>query len=407
MKTAIALVVCFFSAQALRASDWPQFGGPLRDGVSTETGLLKQWPESGPKLIWMSKDVGLGYSGPAIVGGRIYLMGLRGESELLLCLNAADGKELWATPIGSAYTNDYGDGPRGTPTVDGERIYMLGANGDLVCAGTASGTVHWRVKVTDFGGMVPPWGYCESVLVDGDRVVCTPGGEKGAMAAFEKLSGKLVWQSAKFTDPAQYASIAAADIAGTHLYIQVTGEHVTGIAAADGRMLWQQPFKCAYVCASPVVKGDHVFVTSGGGTGCKSFHVLAPDKVELVYKNKVMKNLPGGVVLFGEHLYGYSDGLGWVCQHFATGEQVWASKEFRKGSLTIADGMMICVAEDDGTVVLADASEKGWKERSHFQLDPLFTKRKQGHVWTLPVVVGGRLYLRDQEFLFCFDIAAH
>ena len=390
------------------ADDWPQFRGPLRDGVSQETNLLKSWPEGGPKRLWLSSNLGAGYSGPAIVGEKIYIMGQRADAQWLLCLDAKDGKEFWATRLGDPYVNEFGDGPRGTPTVRDGLVFAIGANGELLCAEAATGKERWRANLTALGGAVPGWGYSESPLVDGARVMSTPGGEKGAVAALDIKTGKLLWQSKDFTDEAQYTSLMLLEKSGVRQYISANREHITGVAANDGRMLWQQKFRSGVVVAqSPIVSGDQIYMVATGGTGCKAIKLTAPDAAEVVYANKVMKNLPGGVVLFDGHVYGYSDSIGWVCQDWLTGDEVWSSKALQKGTVTIAGDKMICVTEDSGTVVLADASPKGWKEICRFTLAPQSERRAlKAKVWTPPVIAHGSFYLRDQENFWCFEIRA-
>ncbi len=394
------------ASAAAQAVDWPQWRGTDRSDRSPETGLLKTWPASGPKQVWLYKDAGIGYSGPAIVKGRLYTMGARGDQERLIALNAADGKELWSTPVGGTYDNNWGNGPRGTPTVDGDRVYALGANGGLVCAQTADGKVLWQVAAKDFGGAVPGWGYCESVVVEGNTVVFTPGGSKGSMVALDKTSGKLVWQSKDFTDAPHYSSIVPANLNGTRQLIQLTPSALVGIEAKDGAVLWKSPWngKVA-VIPTPVYHDNQVYISSGYGVGCKMVKISPSNEATDVYVNKVMKNHHGGVILVGDHLYGYSDGPGWVCQDLKTGSEVWSSKAFGKGAVTYADGMLYCIEEGSGTVCLAEASPKGWQEHGRFKLDPQTTLRKpEGRIWTHPVVSNGRLYLRDQELLFCFDL---
>jgi len=256
-------------------------------------------------------------------------------------------------------------------------------------------------------GKTPDWGYTESVLVDGGQVVCTPGGAKGAMAAFDKKDGKTLWQSKDFTDGAQYASIVKATINGEPQYVQLTQQSVVGISAKDGALLWKQAFpgKVA-VIPTPIVKGNQVYVSAGYGVGCVSLRIEAGNKVSVVYENKVMKNHHGGVILVGDYLYGHSEGPGWVCQKFLTGEQVWAEKnKLGKGAVACADGMLYCIGEDGGDVVLAEASPTGWAEHGRFKLDPQTTIRNpQGRIWTHPVIANGKLYLRDQDLIHCYAV---
>ncbi len=387
--------------------NWPQFRGPDRTDVSQETGLLQSWPEGGPTRLWLFEDAGIGYSGPSIVGNRLFIMGARDDRELLLCLDVEKGAELWSAEIGPIYRNGWGDGPRGTPTVDGQVVYALGAQGNLICAQIADGTIVWRTSMRDFGGRTPRWGYCESVLVDGEKLVCTPGSRDGAILALDKKTGEKIWQSAEFTDGAEYASIIPFDHNGARQYVQLTMQHVAGVSADDGKLLWQSSFPgSTAVVPTPIFHDGHVYVTAGYGAGCKLVKLGDDNRATEVYSSKNMQNHHGGVLLLGEHLYGYSDRAGWICQDFKTGDIVWSERsKLGKGGLTCADGMLYCMSERDGTVVLIDASPEGWQEHGRFKLDPQTDVRSsRGAIWTHPVVVNGRLFLRDQDLLSCYDV---
>jgi outer membrane protein assembly factor BamB len=256
------------------------------------------------------------------------------------------------------------------------------------------------------GGHIPKWGYSESVVVDGPHVLCTPGDAKGTVAALDKLTGKVVWQSKDITEPAHYSSIVPAKINGQPQLVQRNEKSIFGLAPKDGKLLWQTEFSGrTAVIPTPIVRGNEVYVTAGYGSGSKLVRIGTDNQVTVVYENKVMKNHHGGVVLVGDLLYGYSDGPGWIAQNLKTGEEVWASKALGKGAVHYADGMLYCIDEGTGTVVLAEASPKGWTEHGRFKLDPQTKQRKpQGRIWTHPVVVNGKLFLRDQELLFCFDV---
>ncbi len=393
----------------VHAADWPQWRGPDRTDLSRETGLLKTWPEGGPQRVWLFRNAGLGYSGPAIVAGRLYTMGARADQEELIALDAATGKEVWAVKIGELLKNGWGDGPRGTPTVDGDRVYALSGRGDLVCASTADGKVRWTRTMQELGGEVPSWGYAESVLVDGQRVICTPGGSKGAIVALDKETGEPVWRSTEFMDPAHYSSVIAAEHAGVRQYIQLTERHVVGIAAADGKLLWSMDFPGrTAVIPTPIYHDGHVYVTAGYNAGCKLIRLDEANKASVVYENKEMVNHHGGVILLDGKVYGHSERGGWLCQDFKTGDRAWAENAaLGKGAIAYADGMFYCLAEKDGTLALIDASQDGWKERGRFKLDPQTQQRSpRGRVWTHPVIVNGHLYLRDQELVSCYDVRA-
>lgn len=403
--TAVASLLASPSSLAL---DWRQWRGPLRNDVSAEKGLLKAWPASGPRKLWQFENAGLGYAGFSVVSGRLYTCGARDKTERVMAIDIQTGKEVWATPVGERYPNDWGDGPRSTPTVDGDHVFALSAKGTLACFQVADGKQVWQTSMVELGGKVPGWGYCESPLVDGDQVVCTPGGDKGAIVALDKRTGKVRWQTTGFTDGAQYPSIVPATIRGVPQYVQLTAKSIVGVGPNDGKVLWTTGFSGRVaVIPTPIVAGDQVYVSAGYGAGCKSVRVGDDGQPVLLYENKVMKNHHGGVILYGDHLYGYSDEIGWVCQDFKTGEQVWSSKNLGKGAVTCADGMLYMISEGDGTVVMIDASPKGWSEKGRFKLTPQTTQRKpQGRIWTHPVVSGGKLFLRDQELLSCFDVQA-
>lgn len=393
---------------ALGPYDWPHWRGPARDDVSQETGLLKAWPEGGPKLLWLSHEVGIGYSGPAIVGGRLFTAGAENKKDQLLCLEVTTGKRIWAAPIGDFYKNDMGSGPRATPTVDGDCVYVMGGHGDLICAAASDGKIVWRRSMKEFGGETPRWGYSESVLIDGDRLICTPGGPNGTVAALNKMTGQTLWQSKEITDPSHYSSVSLLEMAGGHQYVQIAKTNVFGVSATDGKVLWRQNFPGLTVIPTPIVQSPFVYVTAGQGAGCKLLKIGAGNEAEVVYENKVMKNQHGGVVLLDGYLYGHSDPNGWVCQNFLTGAQVWAERNrLGKGGLTCAEGLLYCQEETKGDVALVEASPKAWHEVSRFKLTPQSTQRSpQGLIWTHPVVSNGRLYLRDQELQFCFDVRA-
>jgi outer membrane protein assembly factor BamB len=325
---------------------------------------------------------------------------------VLLAINSNTGKEIWASPLSDILSNGWGDGPRSTPTVDADRVYAMSGKGTLVCASVKDGKILWQKTMAELGGKIPNWGYTESPLVDGKLVACTPGGPQGAIAAFDKMTGVLAWQSTEFTDGAQYSSLVPADINGVHQFVQLTQQSVVGVSAKDGKMLWKTDWvgKTA-VIPTPIVKSNAIYVTSGYGAGCMEIKIGANNAVEKVFENKVMKNHHGGVILVGDYLYGHSDGAGWVCQDFATGNEVWSHREFGKGAIGCADGMLYCLEETSGTVALVEASPKGWNERARFTLSPQTTIRNpKGHIWTHPVISNGKLYLRDQDLIFCFDV---
>ncbi|HEX7898797.1 MAG TPA: PQQ-binding-like beta-propeller repeat protein [Planctomycetota bacterium] len=410
----------------LALQDWPRYRGPNNDDVSTETGLLKSWPADGPPLLWTYRDAGVGYSGPALVAGRLYTLGGRGDAEVLVAVDVATGKEAWTAPVGPLFQfegNKWSAGPSATPTVSGGLVYALGGNGDLVCVNATSGAPVWRknlpkeldAQVNPIGGGPKNlgWGFTWSPLVDGERLICLPGGPQGAVAALDRKTGRLLWRSAEVKDQAAYASPVAAEFDGTRQYVALTNAGLFGVSAADGRLLWrakrESPFGTEVV-NSPLIQGAHVYTTVAvNNGGCELVKVSkdgAAFKAEPVYANKNLQNHHGNAIRVGEHVYGYSQGRGWVCQRFLDGMIAWEEKaKLGSGALAYADGRLYCFTENDGTTALVEADPAGWSEKGRLKLPQLSKLRKpSGKLWTPPVVAGGRLYLRDQELLFCFDV---
>jgi outer membrane protein assembly factor BamB len=389
--------------------DWPQWRGLNRDGRSAETGLLKQWPASGPKLAWKAVGMGAGYAGVSVVGDRVFTMGDLDDANYVIALNRATGKTLWTARVGKTGAPGWGGfaGPRCTPTVDGELVFGVGQYGEVVCVDAASGKQQWRKNYAkDFGGQLPEWGYCGMPLVDGAKVILAPGGRRGDLVALDKKTGELIWQSKGLTDSIHYSSPIVAEIGGVRQYIQLTDASVAGIAADDGRVLWRVPRSGATaVIPTPIYHDGCVYVTSGYGAGCNLFKVTEASgkfTAQQVYANKEMLNHHGGVVLIGKHLYGFSDGKGWTCQEFETGKVVWQEKrKLGKGSLVYADGMLYLRAESGkGTVALIEASPYGYQEKGRFDQPD----RSEKNSWPHPVIAGGQLFLRDQDVLLCYDV---
>jgi hypothetical protein len=398
------------------SADWPQWRGPNRDDVSAEKGLLRSWPQGGPKLLWSYTDAGIGYSGPAVVDDRLYIMGGDGKKTYAYALDVGSHERIWSVEIGPFFENGNGDGPRGTPTVDGDRLYAITGHGDLVCLETAGGKQRWHVNLRkDLGGdMASGWGYTESPLVDGAKLICTPGGKNGTLAAINKDTGAVLWRSKELTDKAIYSSPIVAEADGVRQYIVRTGGGVAGVAADDGRLLWHSDLNAHGISVTTPVYQDHcVYTTTGYGVGCGLVRLTSADgkfKAEKVYDGdarKAIVNHHGGVVLVGDYIYGYSDGKGWVCQEFKTGKVKWASTKLGKGSLTCADGMLYCYTESGGNVCLVEASPDGWREHGRLKIPRESKVNRKGGIWTHPVVANGRLYVRDQDLVFCYDVKDH
>jgi outer membrane protein assembly factor BamB/Ca2+-binding EF-hand superfamily protein len=597
------IALSFALLLAVPVQDWPQWRGPNRDGVSAETGLLKEWPGGAPKLLWQVDRVGVGFSSLSVRGGRLYTQGDLNGVEHILCLGADDGRILWAvqpapvaerlsqriaselktmdkdgdgaiveaealarlgwsfnqfeqaadgdpkpiaaararrllakldkngdgkldflefgpglrekaheidgedkqadvqaiarqrcdglfatldkdkdgkinraetsnTPLSSlsdridqndpdtkkkdqiltreeiqayliksepgrdgvlteaelaqhfesklpgrdgiltadelrgfygGYRNGYGDGPRGTPTLDGDYLYAEGGSGDVCCLEAATGKTVWHVNlVSDLGGGVPGWGYSESPLILGDWVIVTPGGKKGTLAALDKKTGKAAWRSEGDTEGAHYSSPVVAELGGVKQIIQMASKSVFGVRADNGRHLWSYTNAnngTANIC-TPVPWKDHVFASSDYGTGGGLVRIGTDGAgAEEVYFAKKMSNHHGGIVHVGDHLYGFGNG-GLICMEFLTGKIAWVNRSVNKGSLTFADGMLYCLGEGH-QMALVEATPQEYRERGRFKIDNLGRPS-----WAHPVVAGGRLYLRNQQRLAAYDVKA-
>ena len=391
-------------------ADWPQFRGPNRDDHSPDHHLLSSWPANGPTLKWTFNDAGLGYAGYSIVGTRLFTMGLREEQEYLIAIDTTNGHPLWAAPVGPKYPNHWGDGPRMTPTVDGDRVYALSAQGFLICANAQDGHLFWRKSlVSDLGGKIQEWGFTESPLIVGKVIIVTPGGAEGVMAGLDKRTGEVLWRTKDVTDATQYSSPIFVEFGGQAQVVQLITKKLFSVDPANGKLLWQTDFPGSVaVIPTPIASADgYLFATAGYNAGCKVVKLAADGRsVTPVYQSKkAMNNHHGGVVLVDDNLYGYSDGPGWICQELKTGNVLWTDKSLGKGAIHFADGHLYCLDQNSGEVALIDASPKGWHQTGRFKLTPQSTKRSpEGGIWPHPVVVKGQLYLRDQEILYCFDV---
>ena len=394
-------------AQSPRGGDWPQWRGPARDGHSGESGLLKSWPAGGPALLWTAPGIGGGFSTPTIAGGSLYGMGYRGEDEAVWALDAATGQGRWVYNIGPANRRvGYPEGPRCSPTTDGDRLYALGVSGGLVCLEAATGKLLWSHSLTrEFGGSIPSWGYSESPLVEGNLVIATPGGRRATLVAFNKLTGAEAWRGqVPEGDGAHYASAIAATVGGRRQVIQFLAGGVVGLAADSGRFLWRwnRPANGTANCSTPIFSGDQVFAASGYNTGGGLVRLSTAGgdvRAEEVYFTRNMKNHHGGMILVGEYVYGFDDPGTLTCLRFTTGEVMWTNRSVGKGSLCYADGHLIARSER-GPVALVEATHTGYVEKG--RLEP---PARSGHAtWPHPVIAGGRLYLRDQDKLYCYDV---
>jgi outer membrane protein assembly factor BamB len=401
-RAVIAGVVSLFAfasqAFAQTGASWPQWRGPNRDGVSKETGLMKQWPAEGPPLVWKATGAGNGYSSVSIADGRLYTMGLRGEREYIIAFDIANGKEVWATAHGGAYREEHGDGPRGTPTVDGNRVYALGANGDLSAVDARTGKIVWTKNVlTEFGARNIGWGISESPLVIGNKVLVNAGGRNASIVALNKDDGSVIWKSQ--SDEAGYSSAIPLQVNGGTQAIFFTGERALGLDVNDGRLLWdyKSPSNRTANVATPIARGNRVFISSDYGTGGGLVEIKPDGKAQEIYFTKNMQNHHSTSVLVGDYLYGFSSSI-LTAMKFDTGEIAWRDRSVGKGSLVYADGNLYCLSED-GVVGLVEATPTGYREKGRFRI-----QKGSLPTWTHPVVVGGRLYLRDQDTIYAFDV---
>jgi len=397
-----------------RADDWPQWRGPRRDGISNEKGLLKEWPKDGPKLLWKVTNAGSGYSTPAVVGDRLYLLGNEGmEKEFVEALAVADGKRVWLTPLGTVgrpKQNPNYPAARSTPTIDGDVLYALGSDGDLACVEIASGKVRWHKNLqTDFKGKPGEWAYAESPLVDGDTVVCTPGGSEFTLVGLSKKSGDVVWRCATPQgDEAAYSSAISVDAAGAKQYVQLLQKGLVGVGVGTGELLWRYPRAVSKFNANiptPLASGDLIYTASAGTGG--GLVKLKPrhdgmDAEEVYFESKLPTAI-GGVVKLGDYLYG-TTGQAMLCVDFATGKMKWEERGIGTASLCFADGRLYLHGEN-GEVALMEPSPDGYREKGRFTPpDQPARKGQMEKPWAYPVVANGRLYLRDHGRVWCYDV---
>lgn len=396
--------------------DWPAFRGPNGTDVSPDTGLLKDWPTDGPEQLWVFDDAGMGYSGFSIVGGKLYTMGTKGEDVHMVCVDISNGEKVWSKSFANddskGYSAGWGNGPRGTPSVSGGKVYGLGPKGVLACFDAASGKEIWNKDlVKDYGGKAGGWGFSESPLIDGDKLIIAPGGNRSGIVALNKDTGKEIW-TADDVKPgkAEYATIVVTEMNGTRQYVKFFEKIIVSVDASNGKVLWQADFPDGRtaVIPTPIIEGNQVYVAAGYGSGCRAFKIGPDNSVTELWANKNMVNHHGGVIKLGDHLYGFGDGKGLVCQDWNTGEITWMKKDgqfLAKGAVHIADGMIYALNEQNGALTLAEASPSGFEEKGRFVLEPQSSKRNpKGKVWTHPVVIGGKLYLRDQELVHCYNV---
>lgn len=427
MRRTVAAITVILGAAAwpVPAADWPCFRGPHRDAICTETRLLKEWPEAGPSLLWRSEQIGQGFYGVSVVGSLLYTMGERNGAEWLMAVDSANrGRVIWAYPIGPIRQAGAGHaGPRCTPAVYRDRVYALGISGDLVCADTMSGQLEWRRNlVVEFGGSPAKTGYSESPLVDGNWVVCTPGGSLATVLALWRVNGQKVW-AAPIGDPASGASLVKVSIGEVQQYVQRTAAGLIGVRVRGGGLLWRwnppagesaraaaapgartardPPAPQAIAACSPVWFGQTIFADgdrAGSGVVWPLKHGEEFLAKEVYFKADFLLG-HGGAVLWNGSLYTCADPNKLSCLDYKTGRVRWQDETCGKCSLLFADGMLYA-RDEAGPVSLVRATPEKFELRGRFT--PPIRSRRQS--WVHPVISGGRLYLREQNALFCYDV---
>ena len=397
-------------------SNWPQWRGPDRNGISTELHLRKDWTAEPPPMLWKKSGLGSGYASLAIVDGIIYTAGRKGKDNFLMALKEEDGSEIWATKFGG----EGGNNPRGTPTIDGDLLYTISGTGDLICAQKADGKIVWSLNFDkDFGGrMMSGWGYCESPLIDGDRLICTPGSDAAMIVALDKKTGKTIWKSElpKFAqrgkDGAGYSSVVISNAAGVKQYVQLIGRGCIGVRAEDGKFLWgyDRVANGTANIPTPIVDGDYVFCSSGYGTGSALLRIAKTDdglKAEEQYflDGKTLQNHHGGMIKLGDYIYaGHGNNRGApVCLEMKTGRIAWREDRDPPGrgsaAIIYANGQLY-LRYQDGTMALIDEKPDSYQVHGTFKIPGA-----NDDSWAHPVVLHGKLFLREQDNLMVYDIS--
>ncbi len=406
-RTALITIVSALSLPVIVSNrtldDWSQWRGNHRDGISAERGLLKDWPAGGPKLAWTVKGAGEGYSSFAVAGGKVYTLGARGGTEYTMAFDEATGKKLWEVATGSRFRNDRGDGPRATPTIDGGQVYAYGASGDLAVLDAATGKIAWKINVIEkFGGRNITWGLSESPLVMPDRILINAGGSNASIVAVNRKDGSLIWKSG--SDEAGYSSGILVPFQGVPQAIFFSASHGVAVDARDGRQLWTygKASNSTANVATPIARGNKVFFSSDYGTGAGLVALSGSgNKITAseVYFTREMRNHHASSVLVGEHLYGFSSAI-LTAMKFETGEVAWRDRSVGKGSMVFADDRLYLFSEN-GVVGLAEANPAGYKEHGRFEI-----RTGSLPTWSHPVVANGKLYLRDQDTIYAYSVAA-
>ena len=410
-KGLVGLCLGLLFGQSVEAGDWAEWRGPNRDGVSAETGLLKSWPEGGPNLLWRIDEIGGGYSAPAVVGERMYFLTNVGlENEYVRALSVKDGATIWSYRVGKVGVPNQRPnypGSRSMPTVDGDLLYAIGSDGILVCLEIRTGKLRWQISFQEAYGSKPPrWAWADSPLIDGDKLICSPGGSDATVLAVNKLTGEEIWKSAlPEADLAGYGSAVVADISGVRQYVIFLGKGVVGVDAATGKLLWRYARTAEGSPANiltPVIQGDFVYTGTNRGGGALVRVQLDKDPVvEEVYHSPKLPLHVGGAVLHEGHLYGTTRSA-LMSVAFETGEIAWTDRSVGPATVGFADGRLYVVG-DEGEIALIEPTPDAYKEISRFTPPG----REEGAVsWTYPVIANGRMYIRNVGTMWCYDVRA-
>jgi outer membrane protein assembly factor BamB len=420
--TALAAAAAALLFALPAAADWPQWRGPDRDGESPESGLLREWPDGGPPLAWSASGLGGGFSSVSIADGRIYTLGDLADGQYVLALDQDGGERIWKTRVGPTWEDRY-LGSRSTPTTDGDRVYALGTEGDLVCLSAATGEKLWHRNLReDFGGFLMQaqgnydWKYAESPLVDGDRVIVTPGAPDAALVALDKTTGEEIWRTKlpELEGPgipgAGYSSAVVSEAAGVRQVVQLLGPGVVGVDAETGRLLWSYTRVANAIAniATPLVDGDRIFVSTGYGTGAALLEIGRGEEgvsAREVYflDGDTMQNHHGEMILHQGHVYtgtGHNQGYP-LAVELESGEVAWGPvrNDGRNSAAVIyADGRLY-FRYQNGVMVLVEATPDGYREKGSFEIPGV-----EHPSWSLPAIADGKLYLREQDALHVYDL---
>lgn len=420
MKLRHTLIIAGFALGFVTSqgrSDWPQWRGQERRGISKETGLLQAWPSEGPKLLWKVSDLGSGYSSFSVVGERLYTLGNGGsDNEFVDARSVNDGQRVWQTRLGKVGTNtpqaNYA-AARSTPTVDGEYLYALSSDGDLAAIKLPDGKLRWKKNLrADFGGKPGLWAYAESPLIDGDGLVCTPGGAEATLVALNKSTGATLWKCAlEQADEAAFSSVIMVNSGGVKQYVQLLSKGLVGIDAQSGKLLWRysKPISMYGANIPTPVAADGYIYTAAAGTGGGAIHLVSKDGKfipEEAYFSAKNPTAIGGVIQLGKYLYG-TTGSAMQCLEFATGKPVWEDRALGPASMVYADNRLYLHGEN-GEVALVEPSPEGYRSKGRFAPpdQPPHTRGQMEKSWAYPVVANGRLYIRDHASLWCYNVSA-